>query len=239
MHLKISSAKWRLFCLGLNVSTLNPLFNVVLQQLSSCLDSNLDCRRYGESLFHLCYPQYCLSIMQINVLIMQICILWHSQKLVSGTKLRVCRLPLTHWGLEIHMNWVIIGLGNSLGWCPALPNVHYCGVIMGAMASRITSLTIVFSTVHSGADQRKHRSSAPLTFKRGIHRWLVNSPHKWPVTRKMFPFDDVIMICWLDVIEMWTETQIVVVGKLVSLCHDDLSRFSEILFPVIQWWPVY
>ena len=72
--------------------------------------------------------------------------------------------------------------------------LHYCGVIMGAMASQITSLTIVYSTVYSGADQRKHQSSASLAFVRGIHRWLVNSPHKWPVTRKMFPFDNVIMI---------------------------------------------
>ena len=44
-----------------------------------------------------------------------------------------------------------------------------------------------------GADQRKHQSSAPLAFVRGIHRGPVNSPHKWPVTLKMFPFDDVIM----------------------------------------------
>ena len=66
---------------------------------------------------------------------------------------------------------------------------------MGAIASQITSLTIVYSTVYSHADQRKHQSSASLDFVRGIHRWLVNSPHKWPVTRKMFPFDDVIMGC--------------------------------------------
>ena len=70
---------------------------------------------------------------------------------------------------------------------------HYSGVIMGAIRSQITSLTIAYSTVYSGADQRKHQSSASLAFVRGIHRWLVNSPHKWPVTRKMFPFDDVIM----------------------------------------------
>ena len=43
------------------------------------------------------------------------------------------------------------------------------------------------------AHQRKHQSSASLAFVRGIHRRPVNSPHKWPVTRKMFPFDDVIM----------------------------------------------
>ena len=64
---------------------------------------------------------------------------------------------------------------------------------MSAMASQITSLTIVYPTVYSGADQRKHQSSASLAFVRGIHRWPANSPHKWPVTRKMFPFDDVIM----------------------------------------------
>ena len=64
---------------------------------------------------------------------------------------------------------------------------------MSTTASRITSLTIVYSTVYSGADQRKHPSSASLAFVRGIHRWPVNSPHKGPATRKMLPFDDVIM----------------------------------------------
>ena len=63
---------------------------------------------------------------------------------------------------------------------------------MGKVSSQITSLTIVYSTVYSGA-QRKHQSSASLAFVRGIHRGPVNSPHKWPVTHKMLPFDDVIM----------------------------------------------
>ena len=65
---------------------------------------------------------------------------------------------------------------------------------MTMIASQITSLAIVYSTIYSDADQRKHQSSASLAFVRGIHRRPVNSPHKWPVTRKMFPFDDVIMI---------------------------------------------
>ena len=69
----------------------------------------------------------------------------------------------------------------------------YTDVIMGTMASQITSLTIVSSTVYSGTDQIKYYSSASLAFVREIHRWPVNSPHKGPVTRKMFPFDDVIM----------------------------------------------
>ena len=71
--------------------------------------------------------------------------------------------------------------------------IHYGDVTMNAMASQITSLTIVYSTVYSDADQSKHQSSASLAFVWGIHRGPVNSPHKWPVTRKMFPFDDVIM----------------------------------------------
>ena len=71
---------------------------------------------------------------------------------------------------------------------------HYGDVIMDAITSQITSLTIVYSIVYSDADQRKHQSSASLAFVRRIHRGPVNSPHKWPVTRKMFPFDDVIMI---------------------------------------------
>ena len=64
-------------------------------------------------------------------------------------------------------------------------------------ASQISSFTIVYSNVYSGADQGKHQSSASPTFVRGIHRWPVNSPHKGQVRRKMFPFDDVIMMaCW-------------------------------------------
>ena len=64
--------------------------------------------------------------------------------------------------------------------------IHYDGVIIGEIASQITSLTIVCSTVYSDADQRKHQSSASLAFAWGIHRGPVNSPHKWAVTRKNF-----------------------------------------------------
>ena len=70
--------------------------------------------------------------------------------------------------------------------------IYYNDVIMRAMPSLITSLTIVCSTVCSGADQRKHQSSASLAFVLGIHWRPVNSPHDGPFTRKMFPFDDVM-----------------------------------------------
>ena len=49
---------------------------------------------------------------------------------------------------------------------------HYGDVIMGAIASQITSLTLVYSTFYSDAHQRKHQSSASLAFVRGIHRGL-------------------------------------------------------------------
>ena len=119
MRLKVSSAKWRPFCLGLNV------------------------------LKHIC----------------------------------VC------------INKVAVGPANRFS--PAPENYHYGDVIIGTIASQITSLTIVYSTIYSDADQRKHQSFASLAFVRGIHRGPVNSPHKWSVTRKMFPFDDVIMMSTL------------------------------------------
>ena len=93
----------------------------------------------------------------------------------------------------------IFAATSRLSECPLSVNeilhisVHYHDVIMSTIASQITSLSIVCSIVCSGGDQRKHQSSASLAFVRGIHRWPVNSPHKGPVTRKMFPFDDVIM----------------------------------------------
>ena len=82
---------------------------------------------------------------------------------------------------------------------------HYNDVIMSAITSQITSLTIVYSTVYSGADQRKHQIPALLAFVWGIHWWPVNSMHKWPVTRKMFPFDDVIMC--IDIIFVWSRQE--------------------------------
>ena len=109
----------------------------------------------------------------------------------------------------------------GLPWCgkPAANGIqvrhYYNDVIMTAMASQITSLAIVYPKVNSGADQSKHQSSASLAFVRGIPRWPVHSPHKWPVTRKMFPFDDVIMI------SLWSN-QVVVPGNT----DHDMETFS-------------
>ena len=87
--------------------------------------------------------------------------------------------------------------------CNLFESHHSSDVIMDTIASQITSLTIVYSTVYSDADQRKHQSSASLAFVRRIHRGPVNSPHKWPVKRKMFPFDDVIRFANLVIGRRW------------------------------------
>ena len=98
-----------------------------------------------------------------------------------------------HNGATLDVAYPILSTYHAC-WCPDnLRSQHYSDVIMDAIASQITSLTIVYSTVYSGRDQRKHQSSASLAFVWGIHRWPVNSPHKWPVTQKMFPVDGVIM----------------------------------------------
>ena len=134
--------------------------------------------------------------------------------------------------------WNVLNFISSAKWRPfclglnvltilyTRPDIlHYNDVIMGTIASQITSLTIVYSTVYSGADQRKHQSSESLAFVRGIHRGPVNSPHKWPVTRKMSPFDDVIMnryfpkqkICWY----------------LIKIMHSKLNDASNCVWSIL------
>ena len=103
----------------------------------------------------------------------------------------VCLLSVT---FSVHVRcYNIHSMIQFMVFCFITSNYNYNDVIMGTMASPIASLTIVNSTIYSGANQRKHQSSASLAFVRGIHRWPVNSPDKGPVTRKIFPFDDVIM----------------------------------------------
>ena len=56
---------------------------------------------------------------------------------------------------------------------------HYSDVIMGTMASQVTSLTIVYSTVYLGTDKKKHQSLASLALVRGIHRWILRTKGQW------------------------------------------------------------
>ena len=117
----------------------------------------------------------------------------HRDKYCSITSQPITKIPSTGWKTEIHLADEDIKVMPRVTKFVITILQHYDDVIMTTMASQITSLTIVYSTVYSGADQRKYQSSASLAFVRGIHRGPVNSPHKWPVARKMFPFDDVIM----------------------------------------------
>ena len=75
----------------------------------------------------------------------------------------------SHWLIFLDtkttMNRVYLILSYSW-WARAL--AHYDDVTLGAIASLITSLTIVYSTVYSDADQRKHQSSASLAFVWGM-----------------------------------------------------------------------
>ena len=105
----------------------------------------------------------------------------------------MCRTVPIWCSIDSYGEICFIAFIPTLEYSGHITVVTYCYVIMGAMASQITILTIVYSTVYSIADQRKHQSSASLAFVRGIHRWPVNFPHKGTVTRKMIPFDDVIM----------------------------------------------
>ena len=96
--------------------------------------------------------------------------------------------------------------------------IHYTDVIMGAIASQITSFAIVYSTVHSDVDQRKHQSSASLAFVWGP----VNSPHKWPVTWKYF--------------HLMTSS----CNNAVSR-HGDVQAFQSIYMKMlaVEWWDMY
>ena len=84
---------------------------------------------------------------------------------------------------------------------------HYSGVIMSMMASQNTVVSIVCSTVCSGAHQRKDQSSASLAFVRGIHGWPVNSPPQtasnaesvsvwWRHHEEKFSYSKFIEICF-------------------------------------------
>ena len=109
--------------------------------------------------------------------------------------------------------------------------IHYDDVIMTVISSQITGLTVVYSIVYSDAGRRKHQNSASLAFVRGIHRGPVNSPHKWPVTRKMFPFGDVIMI-WGVITHPWSQfARRVGRSKLIT---GDRKRFRFIYCHTIQ-----
>ena len=97
-------------------------------------------------------------------------------------------LPLFNWlSTKPH----VLFLGNIIITYTVCP--HYSDVIMGPMTSQITGVLIDYSTVWSGADLRRYQSFASLAFCREFTGDRGEFPAQWPVTQKMFPFDDVIM----------------------------------------------
>ena len=129
------------------------------------------------------------SMLKLSWKLIATCYMNYFMNFVMKRKTTKIRCP----HLSLYKPLDLLSAGLMLDLHDVCRRPHYNDVITGAMASQITSLAIVYSTVYSGADQRKHQSPASLAFVWGIHRWPVNSPHKWPVTRKIFPFDDVII----------------------------------------------
>ena len=132
----------------------------------------------------------------------------------------------------IHMiaNWWHAILKLKLAPC------HYSDVILGAMAFPIISLPIPYSTIYSGADQRKRHSPASLAWVRGIHRWPVNSQYKWPVMRKMFPLDDVIKLFQIPVYPqggIWCYYWILLLYWSTRAISTSCSKCSWVLLLII------
>ena len=197
------SAKWWRFCLGLNILTRNhdyvikwkhfPRYwpfaqgihrspvnsprkdqwrgDMIFSLICTWMDGWVNNRNVGDLRRH--RTHYYVTVMMVFM----------------GFHVEITRSGVQKYRVKVMTSWV--------KWYffahTCAKREHYDDVKMGVIGSQITSLTIVYSTVYSGADQSKHQSSASLAFVWGIHRGPVNSPHKWPVTRKMFPFDDVIM----------------------------------------------
>ena len=94
---------------------------------------------------------------------------------------------------------------------------HYNDVIMGAIASQTTSLSIIYPTIYSDADQRKHQSSMSLAFVWGIHRAQRAS------NAEKFSFDDVIMI----------PHKICTQRPIMLICSERLGRIPILTFFLI------
>ena len=92
-----------------------------------------------------------------------------------------------HGSLLNHWQWITMNayVDSQSCWLPIIVTSLWTRCRLESLDSRL--FTQPFT------DKRKNQSSVPLVFVRGIHRWPVNSPHKGPVTPKVFPFDDVII----------------------------------------------
>ena len=106
--------------------------------------------------------------------------------MLCASKLSYDLNMLALWTLWVHT--------KHLFWDLKIVPTHYSDIIMNAVAAQFTGASVVCSTVSSGTDQNKHQSSASLAFVMGIRQSPGGSLSQRPVARKMFPFDDVLMI---------------------------------------------
>ena len=118
----------------------------------------------------------------------------HSGRLLYWS-FNICSLGTSIRGDSSIMNFRVITTWCRFADCwfiiSEVHKTHYSDVMMNPMASLTTGVSIASSAVCSGTNKKNIKVLRywPLW----IHRWPVNSPYKWPVMRKMFPFDDVIM----------------------------------------------
>ena len=132
------------------------------------------------------------------------------------------------WLLTQILTWKIIS--NASFWLidgPATGLTHYSDVLMGVMASQITGVLIICPTVCSGADEKA--SKLRVTGRcEGINRWPVDSPHKGPVSRKMFPFDDIIMHEHFSLLAGYVI--FCTFYRTLTLCQPRVTSFTERYF---------
>ena len=127
------------------------------------------------------------------------------------------------------------GLAPNRSQAIVWPSDHYSDLIMSMMASQIIDVSTVCSAVCSDADQRKYQSSYLLTVVRGIHWRPVDSPHKGPSTRKMFPFDDVSLqmhICFTQ--HQWVLSKKILLWKKYIIQYHSIRCFNEVWCRTIQ-----
>ena len=181
---------------------------VVTEWLWSVL-SKLECTlRQGKGMFMICKTHY-VTYPELHISLSFWCHLWLESFLFSSARLSEGRRIKSRPIVEKHLPHDAVSQKvsetmrlNLSMWLnsafPLFPNAavgNDFDVIISAMTSQFTSVSIVYPTVCSCADQRKHLSSVSLTFVWWFHRWPLNFPHKGPVMRIFFPFDDVI-ITW-------------------------------------------
>ena len=137
---------WRIHLMYLDVSFKSYRPNNEKECSQKCLATN-----HTMDIFHCTVTNFISSELMLRI------VLQATTRLTIGSvkdKIYQVSLSGTDW---------YSGMDSSI-------RLHYNDIMVGAVAFQIASLTIVYSSVYSEADQRKRQSSASLTFVRGIHR---------------------------------------------------------------------